>query len=206
MTYIGKEHRCFHTSEPRLPFTASHCSHAHLHVSAAVRDRAGAGCFCSAAHQCKCTPLSCASACCRGVLGSLHANKRVCVRQNAMHGLAGRLGKQGAASPVTHDATNMEQSLAQHPPGRTAGERAAALARRPENTGAAGPVPGTMQASSSVVALLSSADSGASPETSPTTGYSTNPTSAAGQDNTRVYMVHNIALFIQSPPSPTSPK
>lgn len=170
------------------------------------RYKAGAGCVCSAAHQCNCTAcILCASAYCRGVLESLHASKYVCVRRDAMHGLAGRFGKQGAASPVMHDATNVEQPLAQHPPSRTTGEREAALARRPENTGAAGPVPGTMQASSSVVALLSSADSGARPETSPTTGYSTNPTNAAGQGNTRVYVIHDIAISIQPPLFPTSP-
>ena len=196
MTYIGKEHRCFHISEPRLPFTALHCSHAHLHVSAWSGTRLALNVSVPqhtnattrpfhahphAAEECweACTPV----------------NVHVRVGMPCM-GFAGRLGKQGAASPVTHDATSLEQSPAQHPPGRTAGERAAALARRPENTGAAGPVPGTMQASSSVVALLSSADSGASPETSPTTGYSTNPTSAAGQGNTMVYMVHDIALCL----------
>ncbi len=64
----------------------------------------------------------------------------------------------------------------------TAGDcrRERAHARRPANSGASGPVPGAMQPLSSAVTLLLSADSGARPDSSPTTGYSTYPTSAAG--------------------------
>ena len=98
MTYTGKEHRCFHISEPGLPFTASHCSHAHLNVSAVVRDKVGPGCVCSAAHHCNRTPLSCAPASCRGVLGILHVRKRVCVRQNSIP-LAEQLGSGRQHSP-----------------------------------------------------------------------------------------------------------